>query len=401
MGDGANVVVTINDLLQGKLSSLLTVLPLAGKAFAGTTLGATALFKMQMYGEQVMQDLNAAACKVLGGGGCFTAGTIVQTEAGPKPIEQVGEGDLVWAYNASSGQWEFDPVQAAYSKQYEGELVSITVGGDTVQMTADHPVYVIRGADLDSRPQAVDTADGEPGTTDGGRWISASDLRPGDLLRAESGGTAVIDAVSTTVEQTTVYSLTVENAHTFAVGADGLLVHNGCTAEQFDEIQKLWQTWFPIKQIKNADGTVTFKAGDVTLRNAGTAFENGGSMTATLSSGEQVTVNFNSSGLPFPDFTPFLYTGMDGKNTLTDLLYTGNRDLDKQAASRAAGFVRSDGSWFVPDGYLWHHTEGLGMQLVRTDVHTAIQHTGGFAIFKAGMRKICTDAGRPIPPIYK
>jgi hypothetical protein len=63
--------------------------------------------------------------------------------------------------------------------------------------------------------------------------------------------------------------------------------------------------------------------------------------------------------------------------------------------------VDGEGDPFIPTGYTWHHSEDLGlMELVRKDVHRAVGHTGGFAIYLAGMQKIYEDAGTAVPAIY-
>lgn len=63
--------------------------------------------------------------------------------------------------------------------------------------------------------------------------------------------------------------------------------------------------------------------------------------------------------------------------------YQGSRGRDFTAANKAAGFDKT------PDGYTWHHVNynprtGYGdMQLVKTDVHSAVSHSGGVSQFKA------------------
>lgn len=58
--------------------------------------------------------------------------------------------------------------------------------------------------------------------------------------------------------------------------------------------------------------------------------------------------------------------------------YSGDRKRDAVAANAAAGFRHT------PTGYTWHHhQDGRTMQLVPTDLHRAISHTGGHAAQKA------------------
>lgn len=77
------------------------------------------------------------------------------------------------------------------------------------------------------------------------------------------------------------------------------------------------------------------------------------------------SVKFNEKG--FPDFSP--YTTAE-----VDIQYTGDRADDFDLANTAAGLSEK------PEGYTWHHHEnGRTMQLIPTDLHDAVRHTGGCA----------------------
>ena len=76
-------------------------------------------------------------------------------------------------------------------------------------------------------------------------------------------------------------------------------------------------------------------------------------------------VPFTGSG--FPDFSRYAQT-----NVRIEL--TGSRAQDFAAANRAAGYSRT------PSGMTWHHHQDAGyMQLIPTDLHNAVRHTGGVA----------------------
>jgi len=69
----------------------------------------------------------------------------------------------------------------------------------------------------------------------------------------------------------------------------------------------------------------------------------------------------------FPDFSKW-----SKKNVRIKL--TGNRKKDSRAANNSSG--ASDGN-----GWTWHHNEDIGlMELIPSDLHGAIRHTGGYAI---------------------
>ncbi|EKS0980432.1 RHS domain-containing protein, partial [Escherichia coli] len=79
-------------------------------------------------------------------------------------------------------------------------------------------------------------------------------------------------------------------------------------------------------------------------------------------------VPFNHAG--FPDFSRYSI-----KNTRIEL--GSSRDIDFARADRAAGYGPGNPR---PEGYTWHHHQDSGyMQLVPSDIHDAVRHTGGIA----------------------
>ncbi|MFV0459027.1 MAG: RHS repeat-associated core domain-containing protein, partial [Actinomycetales bacterium] len=101
------------------------------------------------------------------GGTCFVAGTLVRTERGDVPIEQVRVGDKVWSRNTDTGTDELHPVIATYVRDSH-TLVDLTIDGEVVTTTPDHPFMVHdRG------------------------WVTAGDLQPGDTLVTPTGTTTL------------------------------------------------------------------------------------------------------------------------------------------------------------------------------------------------------------------
>lgn len=79
-------------------------------------------------------------------------------------------------------------------------------------------------------------------------------------------------------------------------------------------------------------------------------------------------VRFDEEG--FPDFSPHaLYS--------VEIDMEGNRTTDYTKANEAAGIEE------IPDDYTWHHHQDCKtMQLVPTDLHNEVRHTGGVSIIK-------------------
>lgn len=99
---------------------------------------------------------------------------------------------------------------------------------------------------------------------------------------------------------------------------------------------------------------------------------NGAKWTPDLAAKYPQGVPFTSDG--FPDFRR--YTVKDYR-PLNGNPFTGNRQIDEAAANDYWGYPKT------PHGYTWHHVEdGHTLQLVPSDIHAAVRHTGGVAVLK-------------------
>ncbi|MFW5850130.1 MAG: YfbK domain-containing protein [Spirochaetota bacterium] len=166
-----------------------------------------------------------------GGGACFPAGTRVTTPDGTAPIESLAAGDAVEGYDPDTGRSERRTVSATPVHDYRGDIVTLSIAGETIRATGNHPFLVIEGRSLARRPAPEDVPRNELTPRSGGRWVEARSLRTGDRLALVEGGTATVDDVSTEHASETVYNLTVDELHTYAVGTSGLVVHNKGSAE--------------------------------------------------------------------------------------------------------------------------------------------------------------------------
>lgn len=167
---------------------------------------------------------------------CFPAGTLVWTKDGPKKIEDVKEGDLVWAYNHDTEQWELCRVGNTHTNEYDGELVRITIEtnvgkSSTVTATSGHPFWVKAALDtteLQQRPLAIELTerDGSYRDRSAGRYVAAGRLSVGDQLLLRDGRIAAIVEIQIRFQKLRVYNLTVLRLRNYAVGNLGTLCHN-------------------------------------------------------------------------------------------------------------------------------------------------------------------------------
>ena len=137
---------------------------------------------------------------------CFVAGTVILTENGKVPIEEIQVGDYVWAWDEESGNVALKRVEDTFIRE-SSELVHIYVNGEEIIATPEHPFYTpVYG------------------------WTSAAHLRAGDILVLVNGEYVVVEKVQHELLESPVkvYNFQVEDYHTYYVGV-GVLVHNRCS----------------------------------------------------------------------------------------------------------------------------------------------------------------------------
>ncbi len=165
--------------------------------------------------DEIKQDLFTVAltgtsmwgsAKDFGTSYCFVAGTLVTTEDGFKPIEEIEVGDKVLSENEMTGEVAVKTVTETYVNETD-ELVHIGVNGETISATPSHPFYVDKLG-----------------------WTLARSLRAGDVLVLSNGELVVVEWVQHEILESPikVYNFEVEDWHTYFVGESSVLVHNMC-----------------------------------------------------------------------------------------------------------------------------------------------------------------------------
>lgn len=133
---------------------------------------------------------------------CFPAGTLVHTNNGLLPIEQINEGRLVWTRNEQTLERELKPVTVTF-KRAALKMVMVELDmGIIFELTADHECY------------------------SDGSWRSAQELSAGDHLENIIGNRARIKHLEMFQRSTLVYNLAIKDNENYFVTAEGLLVHN-------------------------------------------------------------------------------------------------------------------------------------------------------------------------------
>ena len=136
---------------------------------------------------------------------CFVAGTLVTTEDGFKPIEEIEVGDKVLSEDETTGEIAIKEVYATSVSETD-EFYHIHVNGEEIVATGTHPFYVYKFG-----------------------WTTARALRAGDVLVLSNGELVTVEWIDHEIleEPIYVYNFEVEDFHTYFVGESGILVHNG------------------------------------------------------------------------------------------------------------------------------------------------------------------------------
>ncbi len=140
---------------------------------------------------------------------CFVAGTLVKTEDGNIPIEDIEPGDKVYAKNTETGEEGYKEVVRLFVSQKD-TLVQIIIDDEQIDTTSEHPFWV-----------------------DGKGFVEAQKLSAGDQVLTADGELKSI--VSVEIEKlttpVTVYNFEVKDWHTYYVSEEEILVHNECVVE--------------------------------------------------------------------------------------------------------------------------------------------------------------------------
>lgn len=146
---------------------------------------------------------------------CFEEGTLVLTQDGKRPIEEIKGGDLVWSANPETGEEGWKTVTQTFvnddSSVWNLALGDIAAGVSRLhRVTGEHPYWVLNAEN------------GQPA------WVPVSELEPGMQIATNNDAVLTVIAATDTGVVKRTYNFEVADFHTYFVGDDEVLVHNMC-----------------------------------------------------------------------------------------------------------------------------------------------------------------------------
>jgi len=148
----------------------------------------------------------------------FDGTTLVATENGLVPIEEIKIGDMVWAYNEANQTKSLQEVTHLIRGEGNKTLTDITLdSGEVITATSNHPFWTINTQN----------------------WTEAGELSVETVLWNINDKNSTISSLRSYTQRATVYNLTVANDHTYFVGVGGVLGHNSCSIEETKHVEKL------------------------------------------------------------------------------------------------------------------------------------------------------------------
>ncbi|MCB9261405.1 MAG: hypothetical protein H6607_03445 [Flavobacteriales bacterium] len=163
---------------------------------------------------------------------CFLAGTMVHTEQGLKPIEDLKTGENVWSYNEKTKTTELQLILQTYTNTALQYIKITTTCGTELNVTGNHRFFEAFAK----------------------RWKAASQLSLGDyLFDAQNNKHIHIASIQKIEQQVPTHNIEVAQNHNYLVANSGILTHNQTAFSYADQTEYVFEFYTLKDKVSKAD----------------------------------------------------------------------------------------------------------------------------------------------------
>ena len=138
--DVIDIVDAIKNGNYDEAAFIVAVMALPGSAKVLREGGSGAIRAIKSVDDDIVQ----AMMRTLDNLCSFSEDTLVMTEEGLVPISEVDVGEIVLAFNEATGEIGYYPVTATWA-HLDPIIVELTIDGEVVWTTPEHPFYTADG----------------------------------------------------------------------------------------------------------------------------------------------------------------------------------------------------------------------------------------------------------------
>jgi RHS repeat-associated protein len=297
------------------LLSLVTSFKVGGRKTTGVKATERQAARAESEVSEILDDADTCVLS------CFVPGTLVATEDGARPIEELKIGDKVWALNLESQQNELAEVVRLFERQAPDTWILTVAGGKEIETTDEHPFFV-----------------------EGKGFTRADQLQIGDRLHTFEGEWIALEAIASRPDPRPVYNFEVAEQHNYYVGAEPVLVHN-CGGGKRRREENMGRT--PDKYSKTGREVIERMKALGLIRGEGTLERGKASNLEILVDGEWVPLDSTFDMAHLTDAAIWWnyvgqYYGKRHKEVRAFMLRSDNYILQHRSKNRAAGASRRE-----------------------------------------------------------
>ena len=155
-------------------------------------------------------------------GGSLPEGTLIHTQSGTLPVEDISIKTKVYSYNLNAETWGLSEVTETISYTQNRRIITISGNLKNFSVTETHPLLVFNGNNIKERALNSDRIPDNMEMPANSHWIIAGNIQKGDDLLCHDGSYFTVKKITRSSVKQTFYNLTVSKYHNYAIGINGI-----------------------------------------------------------------------------------------------------------------------------------------------------------------------------------